>query len=249
MEIIKAHLKNGQYLDRAYPKMAITLHHTVGTSAKSALEWWDQTPARIGAQYIIDRDGKIYEAFQPDMWAYHIGINGDQDWFEKHNIGIELVSMGGLHDVEGLSVFYPLYPNKTKKVVVKDENVVKLKDDYRGYTLFHKYTDAQIQSLKELLEHLIKEFNITLQDEEHFKDFWEYKHEVINKKMPGLWSHSTLRKDKSDIFPYKPLIDMLKAFYEDHKIKKVKDPEPKQPYEEKVNPSSLRVEKAKKVNK
>lgn len=240
MEIIKDYLKNGQYIDIPTEKKAITLHHTCGTTAKGALDWWDQTPARIGTAYVIDLDGKIYEAFDPKHWAYHIGINGDKDWFEKHNIGIELVSPGGLVYEKSVDEFrfYPLWPNRSKYKVIKEEKVIEC--DYRGWRYFYAYSDIQIHSLIELMTKLINDFKIPLQPYNLFERFWDYKPEVIADRLPGIWSHSTLRSDKSDIFPYEPLIKAMKGLYKDM----VNEPEPKKPYEEKVEPSKVVIDKA-----
>jgi len=239
MEIIKAHLKNGQYKDKETPKSLITLHHTAGTTASGALDWWDQTPARVGCAYVVDQDGKIYEAFDPKYWAWHINIPNDGDFFEKANIGIELVNPGFVFPrKDGNFNFYPMYPNTNYHTVIPKEKVVEC--EFRGFKYFQKYSEAQLDSLSWLLDKLIKDFKIPMQEPKLFDHFWEHNKIAIDLKLPGIWSHSTFRSDKSDIFPYEPLISMVSEVYNQNIVKV---PEVK-PYSEKVIPTSVKVDKA-----
>lgn len=49
---------------------------------------------------------------------------------------------------------------------------------------------------------------------------FEYNKDVVTKRTPGLWSHTTVRKDKDDVVPYKPFIDKVnKALSSAEKIK------------------------------
>ena len=112
MDLVKKHLSNGQYLTQEYEKKSQFLHHTVSTNAMSAWRWWNSTPERVGTPFIIDRDGSIIECFDPKMWAFHLGIVGDDNWHEKHSINIELTSAGPLYYHNKEFRFYPLWPNK-----------------------------------------------------------------------------------------------------------------------------------------
>ena len=38
---------------------------------------------------------------------------------------------------------------------------------------------------------------------------FNYNQEVVNGKHKGLWTHTNVRKDKSDMFPQPELMDML----------------------------------------
>lgn len=199
MEIKKLYLGNNQYYTNVYPKDTIWLHHTAGGDAKSAIAWWNQTPERVGTPYVIERDGTIYEAFDPKQWAYSLGIKGDDDYHEKHGIGIELVSYGFLiKEVDGFYA-YPLYPNKSAKRKIADSEVVTLDKPFRGFQHYHKITDAQIKATIELIEYLVKTFGIKIQDD--LTNFYEYNPDVIKNHSTGLWAHSTVRTDKFDVFP------------------------------------------------
>lgn len=223
MEIKKKYLKNGQYITDITPKYSIILHHTCGATADGAISWWDQTPDRVGCPFVIDRDGTIYETFDPSMWAFHIGLNNDDNYFEKHAISIELVALGELYEEKGQYYFYPLgYPNPIKKRVVPGDEVIKLKTAYKGKNLFHAYTEAQIVALGELITYCVDKFNIELPDK--LGDIFSYNPDVANKHINGLFGHGVLRKDKNDIFPQPSLISALNNLFKDREKGHVKKP-------------------------
>ena len=90
----------------------------------------------------------------------------------------------------------------TGKVIPKDKQA---KCDFRGYQYWEAYTPEQIAALKLLLPYLLDRFKITPQIDR--KDFWEYKNP--STLPPGIYSHTTVRKDKIDIFPQKELVDLV----------------------------------------
>lgn len=202
-------LPNNQYYPIQQAKQAIFIHHTSGSSAKSAITWWAQTPEHIGVAYVIDRDGTVYEVFDPTCWSYHLGVKGIDPYMEQHSIGIELVSYGGLReDSNGNLGYYPNWPIKTPFNIIPKNECISF-DDYRGYNYFQKYTTAQMGSLVELIKSLSTQFKIPLNNVKD--DFWEYNPDVMVKRLPGVWSHTTVRKDKSDIFPQPELVNALRS--------------------------------------
>lgn len=209
MDIVKKHLQNGQYLTQAYEKFSQFLHHTIGTSAMSAWRWWNSTPDRVGTPYIIERDGVIMECFDPKMWAFHLGVSGDDNWHEKHSINYELVSAGALHLVDGDFLFYPLWPNKVHAVTIPEEEVYTFDKPWKGFKYWHIYTDDQIDALIWLMGRNMLEFP-TLEFENDIDTMFEYDPDVVEKHLHGVFTHSSVRKDKSDVFPYPPLIKALK---------------------------------------
>lgn len=206
---MKKYLDRGQYLTTQDEKRSIFLHHTVGTNTMSAWRWWNSTRDRVGTPYIIDRDGTIMEVFDPSMWAFHLGIRGDDNWQEKHSINIELVSSGPLRLEEGDYRFYPLWPNKMRFTSIPADEVTTLKKAYHGHKHWHSYTEAQYESLKWLIGRLYMDFPSLVVDNDLDK-FHEYNKKVIDDHIPGIWAHSTVRKDKSDVVPFPELIAALK---------------------------------------
>lgn len=209
MKIVKNYLTNGQYQVEEYTKKSIFLHHTIGLSTKSAWRWWNHTPDRVGTPYIIDLDGVITECFDPRYWAWHLGVKGDDNFHEKHSINIELVSGGPLRMVGDEFRFYPIWPNKTHFTVIPPSGVTKLKEPWRGHEYYHKYTTKQMKALNDLLMLLYQDFP-SIGYEQDSKTFFEYNPSVLNKHIGGIWSHSTVRKDKNDIYPDRRLIRVIK---------------------------------------
>lgn len=208
-----------QYYQGVYAKKHIVLHHTAGASAASSVAHWASNPDHIATPYIIDRDGTIYETFDPKYWAYHLGVKGNTA-IEKSSIGIEICSYGSL------AVAIKDKPGKYKKGdfltytgrLIAPGKIVKTHPfrpnvnpfagtpdvSYTG-TVWEKYADEQIAALKLLLPYLIDRFKIPIQANR--EKFYEYQDP--NKLPPGIWSHSTVRKDKIDIAPQPAIVEMV----------------------------------------
>ena len=216
MNIIKKHLTNGQYLTKKFEKTSLFLHHTVGLSAMSAWNWWNQTPQRVGTPYIIDRDGSIIECFDPKMWAYHLGIVGDDNYHEKCSVNIELVSAGKLYKVKEEFRFYPLWPQQTHYKVIPSEEVVTYSKSFRGHKYYHGYTEAQLESLKGLIIKILKDFP-GIKFENSIDKMFTFDESIISEHKSGVFTHCSVRENKSDIIPYPAILETLKEIKESFK--------------------------------
>jgi len=208
-KIIKVDFPVEQYIPRITEKNQIVLHHTVSpsNSVKGDIATWLRSKLRIATCMIIDEDGTPFQCFSSKYWAYHLGIKSSV--FKKHNIkyellddnsiGIEIDSAGGLTKKGG--EWYDTYNHK-----LSDDKVVEYPDAYRGYHAFQKYTNEQIETVRELLVFWNKRYGIPL---DYNEDMWDVSENAL-KGTPGIWSHTSYRSDKSDIHPQKELIDMLK---------------------------------------
>lgn len=190
-------LKEDQYYQGVYKKDKIILHHTAGGSVAGAVSSWAADARRVATPYIIERSGDIYECFPPEMWAYHLGVKIPKTKeLEQSSIGIEIVAYGQLTNKAGKWFTY------TNRELPLPE-IVEI--DFRGFKAYQKYTDVQIKALSELLPYLVDRFKIELQTQR--ANFWEYRDPT---KLPsGIWSHTTVRKDKVDIFPQQNLIELV----------------------------------------
>ena len=168
---------------------------------------------------VIGRDGQLYEFFDPAYYAFHLGVKGDDNYFERHSINIELESYGGLVMENGNWVFKY---NKNKPGKVIEPNDVS-EVSWRGYDAFQAYTPAQIKTLVILLEYLyfsgdwpdLKIYNPT-----HL--WYEYNPRLVTRKYPGLYSHTTVREDKSDIAPQPIITTAINEFLERYQNDKPK---------------------------
>lgn len=213
MKITKVNTPNDQYYKYKTKKSQIVLHHTVSPSnnAWGDINYWLSDKRHVGTAYIIDSKGRIYEFFNPKYWGHAIGLKRSvlkrldfADWktrnvtLNKGSIQIELDSLGPVNN-KGESVAYG--------AKYKAKEIVSYKDGFRGYKHFEKYSPKQLESLKELLEHLCSNFDI---DKTYNPDMWDVSKEAIGGKN-GIYTHVSYRSDKSDCHPQKELIEILKS--------------------------------------
>lgn len=203
-------LDASQYLKQVTAKDKIFIHFTAGgPSAANVIHFWASDEVRVSTAFIIDgSSAKAYECFNPDYWSFHLGIKGTNGSLDKGSIGIEICAWGPVTEKNGK--FYS-YTNKE----LPANEIYKLDKPFRGYKYFHGVSDAQFNTLELLLEDLITKYKIPVQ--KSFDETWfDFNQEVINKKTPGLWTHTTVRKDKSDMYPDKRLIDILNRLAKKH---------------------------------
>lgn len=207
-KIVQVRLKETQYYQEEFPKKQIVLHHTVSDgNAKSVMNWWASTPAKIGVAFIIDRDGIIHQCFSSKHWAHHLGTKAKNNkQLNQQSIGIELCSWGGLTLKENpMLKGNPKFFSSTGTEVPKEE-VVKLDKPFRGYLYFQKYTSSQLNSLQILVNYLCETYGIP---KNYNSDMWDYSRMAMSGN-PGIWTHVSFRKDKSDCFTQKDMIKIIK---------------------------------------
>lgn len=214
IKIIKYPLPETQYRKEAFAKKQIYLHHTVsGGGAEGDINYWKSTPERVATAILIERDGDIYECFDPKYYAYALGITKDlvkkygskavpdpNELCARHSVQIELDSWGGLtKDATGNWL-------NSAKQIMKPDDVIEYPNGFRGFKAFEKYTDAQIASVKYLLELWCKEFGIP---KTYNPDIWDVTKRAYNLE-GGIYTHCSVRPDKSDLHPQYEVIEMLK---------------------------------------
>ena len=207
-KIKQARLKESQFFAELSLKTQIYLHHTAGGgNAEAVSRYWNGNTERIATAFIIGADGLIVQCFSSKHWAWHLGV-GQKEFkaqgvpytnLNKTSVGIEVCNWGYLKEKNGH--FYN-YVNAR----VPDSMVTTLETPYKGYKHWYKYTDAQIESTRQLLVYLCETYDIPK----------EYRSEIFGldkeafKGTPGIYTHNSVRKDKSDIYPCPRMIEMLK---------------------------------------
>ena len=218
IKIIEDYLPPKEYINESTSKNAIVLHHTVSpsNSAVGDIQWWKTDPRRVGAHFIIDRFGNIYQCVPLDKWIHHLGVtmssnrisfryrtNELNDKYNSQTIGIELDSAGGLisRNNKWISSYNQQIPEK---------DVWKTKN-YRGYTGFETYHPAQLESLKKLILYLMEKYPVIKEGlNNDFTKIFDINLDALNSK-PGIYSHTSYRTDKSDCAPQPELIKMLNS--------------------------------------
>lgn len=196
-------LESSQFIKQITNKDKIFIHFTAGgPNAANVIKYWDSDEPRIATAFVIDGEsGQIFECFNPNYWSFHLGIKGTNGALDKTSIGIEICAWGPLTK-KGDKYFN--YVNGE----VPESEVCKLNTPFRGFEYFHKYSDLQLKALENLLDYLLEEYNIKMQ--KNFDMSWfDFNQELIDKKHPGIWTHVNVRKDKSDSYPDKRLLDLL----------------------------------------
>ena len=194
-------LNDNQYFKQKQFKNQIVIHHTAGgSSAVNAIHGWNFNPDKVGTAFVIDGSGEVYKVFEPEFWAYHLGLKtSTNESLNKGSIGIEICNWGQLISKDGK------YYNYVNKEVPADQ-VIHLPNKFKGFEYFHKYNDAQIESLRKLLLELCAKFAI---NKEYNSDMWDISHNAM-KGVNGIYTHVSYRSDKADCSPQFNLIEMLK---------------------------------------
>ena len=214
MKVVNVDFAKKNYYQEEHVKKQIVLHHTVSNpkSQVGDVEHWNSLSGRIATYAIIAYDGTIHKCFNPSFWAHHIGLTtrtlmnlGYEDYrtrnlkLNKQSIAIEIDAWGPLNKINGRC------RNVYNRPIDKDLEVEEV--DFRGYKYFQKYSKAQIETLSLLLPKLMGEFNI---ENKGIKDGnFDVRHDAISGES-GIFSHTSYRNDKSDIYPDKDLINLLK---------------------------------------
>ncbi len=200
-QIIQYPLDKSQYFQEKYTKRQIVIHHTASSdNAKNVISSWQNSKERIGVAFVIDRSGIIHQAFSSQDWAHHLGTHEKNNTLlNQQSIGIELCNWGPLNLKKSC------YLNYLEKIVPINE--VSIYDTpFRGSLFYQEYTNEQLSSLKNLINYLCETYNIP---KEYKSDMWDISKLALSGN-PGIYSHVSFRKDKSDCHPQKELIDTLK---------------------------------------
>lgn len=229
MRITDKILSPGEFFAEVYEKDTLWYHHTAGSHRPDyTIDGWERdrtksgTRLPVGTAYVIggisttdgntNYDGSVYRAFDDKYCAYHLGLKTTNNInVMRKSIGIEICNYGPLTKTkEGV---FLNYVNKA----VPAHMVAELPAPFRGFNYYHKYTDLQLKILAELTFDIVnrhRKINIK-QGLKQFLDQGANAFELNQaalKGVPGIWSHTNVRADKSDCFPQPQLIDLIKQF-------------------------------------
>jgi N-acetyl-anhydromuramyl-L-alanine amidase AmpD len=209
MNIKQFDFPESQYYATKHAKTQIYLHHTAGRrDANQVFRGWASDPVRVATCVSISGDGTIVQGFSSAYWAYHLGLKSKHFQplglpykdLNKGSIGVEICAAGSLKEKDGKFVTW-------YGAVIPKEDVVMFDEPYNGSRFFEKYTDEQIKATEELLVLWRDRYGIPITYNE---DMWEISKNALSGK-PGVWSHTSVRNDKSDIMPQPEMVQMLKS--------------------------------------
>ncbi len=210
-------MDDNEYVRIETDKKQIYLHHTAGNSSGvNCIRYWNNDKrGRVATCVVISgkdakmsKDGEICQAFSSKYWAYHLGVRSEifksQDvpyqLLDKNSIGVEICNWGYLTERDGK--FYN-YVNG----LVPENEVTILETPYKNKRYWHRYTDEQIESVRQLLVFWHKRYGISITYNKC--DMWQVSKRALRGEN-GLFSHNSVRPDKLDIYPCPRMIKMLK---------------------------------------
>jgi peptidoglycan hydrolase-like protein with peptidoglycan-binding domain len=238
LEIKKQFLPKGEFLAGPTKKDWAFLHHTAGweNPYNTISAWARDTRGAIGTEFVLGGpkitdgniafDGELVQAFPTGGYGWHLGTGNNV--MHRNSVGIEVCNFGYLtlggywkwNATAKKNEWIKLKADRLYTYVGTEVNpasnqVVTLAKAFRGHRTWHRYSDTQIEVIKEWLLFIANRDGIDIrkglpelirQNGADAFDFFNPKYVEANK---GLWSHTNVRKDKVDMFPQQELIDML----------------------------------------
>ena len=171
----------------------IVVHFTASGSGTGVVSWFKNPQSRVSAHYVLDRDGKILQLVKDGDTAWHAGLPGDMERNDTirpnpQSIGIEIVNWGPLEKEDGK------YYNWVGKEHVGE--VVEA-----GGRYWETYTDAQYESLIELVAYLCQRYNVPHRYPPLGPGtYYERAQDLAD--FHGILGHSAINRGKSDPGPH-----------------------------------------------
>ena len=163
-KIVQQRLPESQFINENTDKKQIYLHHTAGNKNPIAtIKGWESNKERVATAFVIGYEGTIAQAFSSRDWAWHLGVKDSvfkgqglpYKNLDKYSVGIELTNWAYLVEKGGK------YYNYVGGIVDKSE-VTWLEKPFKNHKTWHKYSDKQIESLRELLIYLGETYGVNL---------------------------------------------------------------------------------------
>jgi len=214
--IIDQHmLPRGEYKAGPTRKEYIFLHHTAGwhNPYNTIDAWARDNRGAVATEFVLggpsvkgndDKyDGVLVQCMPEGAYGWHLGANGSQH-MHTHSVAIEVCNFGSIKN------------GKTwAGVAAAESQIVKLPQPFRGAQYWHRYSDKQIEVLRDWILYVAERDGIDprkgLVEEikKHGAKGFEFNEDAYYGRVKGLWTHTNTRKDKVDMFPQPELIDML----------------------------------------
>lgn len=237
LKFAKNYLPSGEYFPGPVNKRWIFLHHTAGWhDPNGAVSSWGgdnrgavATEFVLGGQSILGNndkhDGELIQVFPRGGYGWHLGTGNDA--MHRESVGIEVCSFGQVtkggyqrYDANLKKyVWAALKPNSYYTYVGTEAHpsqIVELSQAFRGFKHWHRYSDKQVEVLKEWIIYIANRDNIDPKKGivEQIKLKGPYAaFDMVDiplcRNTPGLWLHTNVMAGKVDLFPQQEVIDML----------------------------------------
>ena len=233
IRVNKHYLPSNEYMTGSNPEY-IFLHHTAGWNNPYRVvdAWATDNRGKVATEFVLggpsvkgnndSHDGELVQATPEGGWGWHLGTGAS--YMHRNSVGIEVcnfgyVTQGGYYKWTNRSnVWIEKDPSSFYTYVgteVDPAQLVELDEKFRGHKYWHRYSDKQIEVLRDWIIAVGERDFIDIREglpkwikQEGAKAF-EFKPEALQGKVKGLLTHTNVRKDKFDMFPQKELLDML----------------------------------------
>lgn len=227
----KLWMDKDEYYAGPTKKEWIFLHHTAGwhNPYNTIKNWNNDTRGKIGTEFVLGGpsikgndnqfDGVLVQAFPSGGYAWHNSTGSGP--IHTNSVGIEIcnfgyVTKGGYRKAR---TWIPLKANEFYNYVgssVVDSQIVTLSKSFRGHTTWHRYSDKQIEVLKDWILWIANRDGIDPR-----KGLIEQIHKIgghaafdlicpdLARRTKGMWLHTNITAEKVDLFPQQEVIDML----------------------------------------
>jgi hypothetical protein len=233
----KNYLPPNEYYPGPVNKRWIFLHHTAGwQDPNGAVSTWGgdnrglvATEFVLGGQSILgndnEHDGELIQVFPRGGYGWHLGTGNDA--MHRESVGIEVCSFGqltqgGFHRYDAVAkkyVWVKLKQNSFYTYVGTEAHpsqIVELSQPFRGFKHWHRYSDKQIEVLKDWILYIGNRDNIDVRKGivEQIKKLGAFaafdKVDIpLCRNTPGVWLHTNVMAGKVDLFPQQEVVDML----------------------------------------
>ena len=229
MGITRVPFSETNFYKVSHPKRQIVLHHTVSSpdNSQAVANYWETLKDHIATCYVQAFDGNFIQLFDDNYWGHHLGVtaaslkaqgfpdSGSRNvLLNQQSVAVEICAWGGLVLGDGRTVMF-----NGKAVAMKpgvfynaygspvDVSLGIEEVSWRGFKYFQRYSDRQIDGLGVLLSDLMKRYGISSAG---LKDGnFDIRRDALSGHS-GIFSHSNYRADKSDLYPDKRIVQMLK---------------------------------------
>lgn len=239
LNIKRHYLPAGEYCQGPTKKEWVFLHHTAGWEDpyKTIDCWAADTRGAVGTEFVLggqnikvtdlvdhEFDGELVQAFPKTGYGWHLGVGYTA--MHLNSVGIEICNFGQLtkggyfkwDPVKKKNVWIALDSKKFYNyvgVAAEPSQIIKLSAPFRGFEYWHKYSDKQIEVLRNWILYigerdeidvrkglpaLIKQIGVAAFDKCDVK---------MCESTKGLWAHVNVQKGKFDVFPQPEMVDML----------------------------------------
>ena len=171
----------------------IVVHFTASGSGTGVVSWFKNPQSRASAHYVLEHDGKILQLVKDGDNAWHAGLPGDMERNDAirpnpRSLGIEIVHWGPLEKRDNK------YCNWTG-----NEHLGQVVE--AGGKYWEPYTEAQYESLIELVAYLCKRYGVPIHYPSQGPGAYHEKPQDL-ADFSGILGHSAINRGKSDPGPH-----------------------------------------------